>query len=185
MNDEGRPLSDIEDAIVAMDWKLWTQPAGNSGQRIPWELRRILSASDEDSSWNAVMGTEYAFGNAEAGTYYPAIVPAIPILGLIAQHGEEWAKLTAVEILTDWLFSFYPEPKQEKIIDSDSSEVDLQMVVDREIMKLRPTIEHLAFRSNLPDPKKVWLREILLGMDEMQEAESATKRSESLSRNSL
>jgi hypothetical protein len=158
-----------------VDWKLWAQPPGNSEQRIPWEIHGILTACDETSSWSAVMGTEYAFGNAEAGTYYPAAVPAIPILGLIAQYGEEWAKITAIEILTDWLFSFYPEPKYERIVDTDGNARELQSLVDDAIMRLRPIFEGMALCSNLSDTRRDLVHDILSGMDEMQKSDSATE----------
>jgi hypothetical protein len=82
--DDGKSArSVIQDAIAAQDWRRWMQPQSNSSATIPAELRKILEANDEASSWQSVMYTEYAFGNAEAGTYYPAIIPAIPILAMI------------------------------------------------------------------------------------------------------
>ncbi len=117
MDEKERARSAIRDAIAAVNWEDWAQPKWNSRRTIPAELRNILEVSDEKSLWRAVEGTEYAFGNAEAGTYYPAVIPAIPILASIVQQGEECPRWAAIEILYDWLFTFYPEHRQGWVID--------------------------------------------------------------------
>jgi hypothetical protein len=157
----------MEDAIAAVNWGTWIQPSGNSQQTVPDELRKILGASDGESSWEAVIRTERVCGDSGPGTYYPVALPAIPILALIVENGEEWPALTAVEILTDWLFSFQPYFKYREIADMNGNPIDLQGEIDAEILKLRPNFEALVHRDDIFNSKKDWIREVLTGMDEI------------------
>jgi hypothetical protein len=157
----------MEDAISAVNWGLWIQPSNNSPHTVPGELREILSASDEESSWEAVIRIERACGNSGPGTYYPVVLPAIPILAMIAQNGKEWQSWAAAEILTDWLFSFHPDFKYREIRDPNGYLIDLENAVDTEILKLRPIFEDMIHRTDLSPSKKDWIREVLTGMGEM------------------
>ncbi len=166
MEDRKSARSVIQDAIAAQDWTQWLRPPSSPEWRIPAELKNILDVHDEPSSWQSVMNTEYAFGNSESGTYYPAVVPAIPILALIVQHGEEWPRWTAIEILHDWLFSFYPEQKQGWVIDTNLPAVDLQRLVQAEILNLQSIFEEIGKRDDLSKGQRSYIDDFLTGLDD-------------------
>ncbi|MGK9167815.1 hypothetical protein KXR53_16030 [Inquilinus limosus] len=142
------------------------QPPSNSSGAIPTELRKILDTHDEASSWQSVMHTEYAFGNSEAGTYYPAIIPAIPILAMIVENEEGWPRWTAIEILHDWLFSFYPEQKHGWVIDTNLPADDLQRLVQAEILNLHSTFERIGKRDDLSKGQRRYIEDFLSGLDD-------------------
>lgn len=156
----------IEKAIASQDWAQWLQPPSNPEWRIPSELKKILDTHDEDSSWQSVMHMEYAFGNSEAGTYYPAVIPAIPILALIVRDGEEWPRWTAIEILYDWLFSFFPEYEHGWVIGTNLPAVDLQRLVQAEILNLHPLFEEIGKRDDLSKGQRSYIDDFLTGLDD-------------------
>jgi len=166
MDDKESAQALIRDAIKAVDWGHWMQPPGNSEGRIAAELRKILDASDEASSWQSVMYTEYAFGNAEAGTYYPTVIPAIPILAMIVQKGGAWPRSAALEILSDWLFSFVPEQKYGWVVNSNLPAVDLRNLVSAEILNLQPMFEEIASLSDLSKIERIFIEDLLTGLDD-------------------
>jgi hypothetical protein len=166
MDDRKSARSVIQDAIAAQDWRQWMQPQSNSSATIPAELRKILEAHDEASSWKSVMNTEYVFGNAEAETYYPAIIPAIPILAMIVQKEEGWPRWTAVEILHDWLFIFYPEQKQGWVVNTNLPADDLQRLVQAEILNLHPVFEEIGKRDDLSEGQRGYIDDFLSGLDD-------------------
>jgi len=166
MDDRKNSRSVIQEAIAAQDWAHWMQPSGNPDWRIPSELKKILDAHDEDSSWQSIMHTECAFGNTEAGTYYPAVIPAIPILASIVERGEEWPRWTAIEILHDWLFSFFPEQKQGWVIGTSQPAVDLQRLVQAEILNLHSIFEDIGKRNDLSKVQRGFIDDFLTGLDD-------------------
>jgi len=148
----------VQNAISSVDWEHWEQYG--QCRSIPNEIWKIFKVHDDPSSAQAVIDVEYATGNAEAGTYYPSVIATIPILSLIVQHGGDWARCTALEILHDWIFMFSPEHKYREHIGTNERS-DLKIVVRDEISKIFPEFEKIAQRGDIMDNEITFLRDLL------------------------
>lgn len=76
-------------------------------------LLRLLGATGERTANDACHAVLFGIGNDHKGTYYPAALSAVPLLVRIAVDGPPWPAYAAVEVLTDLLISFAPEPGYE------------------------------------------------------------------------
>jgi hypothetical protein len=56
----------------------------------------------------------FAIGNDHKGSYYPAALCAVPLLVRVAATCPGWPRYLALEVLTDLLISFGPEPGYEE-----------------------------------------------------------------------
>lgn len=164
MSDKTAMPSAIEKAIASTDWDALATPEMRR-QEIRGAFQKIIDSVDNETAGRAVIDTEYVFGNAEAGTYYPSAIQAIPILSMIINHGERFAIWAAVEILHDWLFSFNPEPKYKQISIPDYKPTELKVAVQQRIMEIVPEIMKLRQRSDINEVEISFIKDFESGLD--------------------
>ncbi len=101
------PVSQIEVLSLIQ----YPQPEWNTEKSVSNALVRTVNATNKSESDHAYQDLLFAIGNNHAGTYFPVVLPVIPILGQIMQSENYWARFTALEALIDICGSFEPEPQ--------------------------------------------------------------------------
>ena len=101
---------------VALD--AYARPPENPPDKVEKELRRLVQCTPETEQ-DVYSGVLCAVGNNDAGSYYPIVVPVIPLLGEILKDGSTTARETTLNVLIDLVSSFGPEPGFETIETSD------------------------------------------------------------------
>ncbi len=103
-----------------IDWPSYAGPDYYDYKSVPVTLRRLILLNEEnnfDSVYNSVL---FAIGNNHCGSYYPAIIDALPIIFTVATTGDsEISRNCALLILTDLYRSFCPEIGQYDKITED------------------------------------------------------------------
>jgi hypothetical protein len=96
----------------------YARPPENPPERLEHELQRLVQCTPktEQDVYNGVL---CAVGNNQAGSYYPIVVPMIPLLGEVLKDGTTAARETTLNILIDLVSSFGPEPGFETIETSE------------------------------------------------------------------
>jgi len=92
----------------------YPQPEWNTEKSVSNALARTVNATDKSESDHAYDDLLFAVGNSHAGTYFPVVLPVIPVLGQIMQSEDSWASFTVLEALIDIYGSFEPEPQYEE-----------------------------------------------------------------------
>jgi hypothetical protein len=82
-------------------------------------------------------------GKNHAGSYYPIVVPVIPLLGEILKDGSTTARETTLNVLIDLVSSFGPEPGFETIETSDGPR-QVEDLLWQEVSRLVPLVHKLA-----------------------------------------
>jgi hypothetical protein len=130
--------------IDAAPWCDFAQPEWNEPETVARILRRIVVAPDEfcrdGRAYNEAL---YAFGNNHAGTYYPVLLPAMPLLQSLVRSGTSMQQRIALCLLDDLYASFHPERGFE-IAVMDGETVQVESVFRACVRALRPTLEHVA-----------------------------------------
>jgi hypothetical protein len=104
----------------------------------------------------------YAIGNNHAGTYYPAVLHAIPFLGEIVEFGPDAAREATLDALIDLVDSFYPEPGFETVA-SQAGASDLKLLVLNRVRGLRSIVQ-AAETSACPQSRIAQLAHDLLAL---------------------
>lgn len=101
--------------LDAAPWDRFPQPSWNAPTEVASAIRALAATTDVDdfSAYNRVL---YALGNNHAGTYFPIVLPAVPFLMQIVNEAGPFARLRTLDVLTDLMGSFCPEPKFEVIV---------------------------------------------------------------------
>jgi hypothetical protein len=139
------------------------QPGGNDADTIPEALALLSNCESHDEAARAYHRVLYAIGNNHAGTYFPAVLEAIPFLGEIVEFGPDAAREAALDALIDLVGSFCPEPGFETIVTSQAGASDLKLLVLNRVRELRP-LARATETSASPQSRIVQLAHDLLAL---------------------
>ncbi len=101
--------------VNGVDWSKYEGVPDYRPQKVVDTFHRLIDLGDqpppEGQSYGSgvVHAVTSAIGNDHAGTFYPAILDAAPILVEIANHGSRWSSRAALCILDNLCASFWPE----------------------------------------------------------------------------
>ena len=85
-----------------------------------------------------------AVANNHAGTYYPVLIVAMPLLAEIVCESGDWPQRAVLCLLDDLLASFHPEQGYEQISDPVSGVLSVESAFRRHMESLRPILTRLA-----------------------------------------
>lgn len=130
--------------IDATRWQDFAQPEWNGPETVARMLRRIVLEPDALScETDANNEALYAFGNNHAGTYYPVLLPAMPVLQSLVRSGAPVQQRLALCVLDDLYACFHPEPGFEiAVIDGEA--VQVECMFRTSVRALRPALEEIA-----------------------------------------
>lgn len=100
-------------AIDEADWERFPGPKYYSPDEARIALRRLAAAGTEEEAQEAYHAVLFGVGNNHQGTFYPAVIAAIPLLVQMSVSGSPWTRWGALEVLTDLATSFEAEPGYE------------------------------------------------------------------------
>jgi hypothetical protein len=100
-------------AIEQAQWERFAGPEHYDPERARQSLRRLVLVEGKAAAEAAYNDVLFGIGNNHAGSYYPAALCAVPLLVQISALGRPWPRDGALEVLTDLLTSFQPEPGYE------------------------------------------------------------------------
>jgi hypothetical protein len=121
----------------------FAQPEWNGPDSVRWALRAVLGAHDQESATRAWHEILYAVGNNHSGTYYPVILPVLPILKDLLASGSEWTRYTVIEAFIDLLAAFEPVPGFETV-EMEGQAARLQDLVVESISESQGTLEEIS-----------------------------------------
>ena len=128
--------------ISSVDWASYARPPENAADELPATLIALCrNALGKDRGYHRLL---YAIGNNHRGTYYPILVPALPIVTAIASLQQLPAGEIALDALLDIYLSFYPEPGYEQITDPSGDAHPVRVLVEEAFQKMRPILSELA-----------------------------------------
>jgi len=111
--------------IDSIQWNEYAQPEWNKLESVALALASAAAAADAGSCSAAYHRVLYAFGNNHAGTYYPVVLAAFPILNSLLRSAQ-WPQRVALCLLDDLFASFHPEPGFEVAsLHGDACDVEL------------------------------------------------------------
>lgn len=96
--------------LEAARWDQYDGPATYEPSSVAAALELLAESSTLEEGWEAYNAVLFAIGNNHAGTYYPAVIGALPILVDMTQADRPWARFAAVQVLIECAWSFQPEP---------------------------------------------------------------------------
>ena len=103
---------DVEELLYEVDRTAWEDIDGPEWYRpteVPTAFRQVISVTDESSLWDAYNAMLFAVGNNHCGTYYPAVLFALPfIVELASDPPRPIVQECCLEIIID-LASFEPD----------------------------------------------------------------------------
>lgn len=130
--------------IDVTPWCDFAQPQWNGPETVARMLRRIVLEPDAFSrETDANNEALYAFGNNHAGTYYPVLLPAMPVLQSLVRSGAPVQQRVALCVLDDLYASFHPESGFE-IAMIDGEAVQVESMFRTSVRALRPALEEIA-----------------------------------------
>jgi hypothetical protein len=91
-------------------WAEYAQPWGKPPDTVPRLLSRLAAVGCDGIEDDPRSPLLFALGNDHAGTYYPLAVPAAKCVGEILRAGSAEARWQALDLLTDLVGSFEPDP---------------------------------------------------------------------------
>lgn len=141
MSDDGRAALK---GIDGFPWAAFAQPEGNDGQSVPRALRALAACASKDDHYEAYNRMLYALGNNHAGTYCPAVLPAVAFLGEILERGGEWPRIVVLDVLTDLVGSFVPERGFDRVTTPEGETRALRDLLLERVSTLAPRVQAIA-----------------------------------------
>jgi hypothetical protein len=125
----------ILDQINAVPWRNFPQPEWNHDSSVPDALVKVVRG--ERNGYDCLLR---AVGNNHAGTYYPVLLPALPLLGLIIHSGSPSAQRIALCVLDDLATSFHSDPSHKENAGGQDAEMEFM----RQLALLRPHVQSVV-----------------------------------------
>jgi hypothetical protein len=98
------------DKIKKTDWQQYKGPKDYSYRKVYPAFEDMVLLREEKNKWKVNSNFKYALGNDHGGTYYPAVLSALPLLiDLVIHSPHEPVRNCALEVLCDWSSSAEPE----------------------------------------------------------------------------
>jgi hypothetical protein len=125
-----------------VDWESYPRPEHDPHGTVTEALQALAAADDADTD-EICSKVLYALGNNHAGTYYPVVIAALPVLGKILRAGPRAARRATLAILSD-LACFIPEPEFETFVNSEGEVVSLQTAFRHGLEEILPVVGELV-----------------------------------------
>lgn len=129
--------------IESIPWSEFAQPEWNEPESVPLALSCAANACDAESCNAAYDKVLYALGNNHAGTYYPVLIAALPVIESMIRWDSLWPQRAALCLLDDLFASFAPEPGYERA-NIGGEDKDMAVAFRSGARSFRPMIQHLA-----------------------------------------
>lgn len=129
--------------IDMVPWSDFAQPEWSAPETVARALRDLATVSDAASGEAAYDRMLYAIGNNHAGTYYPLLLAAMPLLQSLVRSGTCAQQRVALCLLDDLYASFHPEPGFETAVIHGET-VQVESAFRASVHALRPTLEEIA-----------------------------------------
>lgn len=101
---------DIINEVKSTNWKAYEGPKYFKPHKLVDALLNLVQLRREDYKWDTYNEILFAIGNNHAGTYYPAILAALPLLiKLLKTSKREAVRNCIFEIFSEWYYSFTAE----------------------------------------------------------------------------
>lgn len=101
----------VIEAIQSTRWDAYNGPAYYSPEKAASSLLGLVKLRNEADKWPVYHSVLSGIGNNHAGTYYPAVLKALPLLlQLLKNSEEEVLRNCTLEIITELYCSFDPDP---------------------------------------------------------------------------
>src|ERR1035437_4067647 len=121
------------------------QPEWNNATSLERAFQRVAMVSTKPESSDAYNEVLYAVGNNHAGTYYPVVLAAAPLIEQILREGTEWSQHTVLEALIDLCGSFQPEPGYELFqAPLEQEPKPLAILLKESVSTLEPLVDPIA-----------------------------------------
>ncbi|WP_462278221.1 hypothetical protein [Ferruginibacter sp.] len=120
MTEPGSTISDIINEIKTTNWRLFNGPQFYQANKVEPNLLQLINLTNESDKGKVYNDVLFALGNNHGGTFYPAVLKALPIIiRLIKATKSELVQNCALEIITEWCCSFDPEMGTYNLMNSD------------------------------------------------------------------
>ncbi|MGG9963736.1 hypothetical protein [Ferruginibacter sp. SUN106] len=97
--------------INHINWSQFNEPEYYRPDNVVLSLTNLVNLRNEDEKWNIYNDVLFAVGNNHAGTYYPVITEVLPLVTrLLISSPHELVRNCILEILSEWYYSFEPDP---------------------------------------------------------------------------
>lgn len=143
-------------------WSSFAQPEWNKADTVPRVLRMLAACSSEEEGQEAYHRVLFALGNNHAGCFHAVVLPALPFLGEILEHGGEHARLATLNILCELNGSFGSCLEFAAVRMSDGTQMGLGTLVRQGTLRFTSIIEAILF-SNARSREERELAAELLG----------------------
>ncbi len=128
--------------IESIPWGEYAQPEWNKPRSVAIALASAAVAFDASTCSKAYDRVLYALGNNHAGTYYPVLIAALPVLESLVRGQAPWPQRCALCILDDLYASFQPEPGFEMMSRHGVLE-NVEVAFESGFLAFRPLLEVL------------------------------------------
>ena len=108
--------------------------------RGPQVFEALASAANYEEADAANTKLTYTVGNGHAGTFYPAVVAAVPKVIELALHGAPWTRWAAAEVLVDWVWTYEADAEFAVVSLPDGRTVDVTQTVRAQISSATPAL---------------------------------------------
>jgi hypothetical protein len=124
-----------------IEWGAYAQPWGKPPDTVPRLLARLAAVGRNGSDEDLRSPLLFAVGNDHAGSYYPIAVPAVWCLPEVLRDGTDAARWQTLDLLTDLLGSFDPDPEAVPLVTEQET---LRVALREAAASLRPLVQAMA-----------------------------------------
>ncbi|WP_153798776.1 hypothetical protein [Foetidibacter luteolus] len=117
---------DFIDVVESTNWKAFRGPEYFNPDSVAPALSSLIHLRQDNDKWKVYNNVLFAIGNNHGGTYYPAVLSALPLLVRLLKTTEnEVTRNCIFEIFSEWYYSFDPEIGTYKLM----TEIQLESYV--------------------------------------------------------
>ncbi|GAB2814482.1 hypothetical protein [Ferruginibacter profundus] len=99
------------DEVTHINWSQFKGAEYYQPRNVVLSLTNLVYLRNEEEKWHIYNDVLFALGNNHAGTYYPVIAAVLPLITKLLQSSQyELVRNCILEILSEWYYSFEPEP---------------------------------------------------------------------------
>ena len=138
------------DELNRVPWSSIPQPEWNGPTDVPDSILHLAAATTADEALNAYHSFLFAVGNNHGASYYPVVLPTIPLLLDILRSRGAPAQIGVLNALIDLVGSFGPDPEAPATVIVAGTAVDLESALRTAVAAYKHEFPSLL-RS--PDPE--------------------------------
>lgn len=134
-------------------WERFDGPEEYRPSSVLPALEAMASARTGNEAQAAYHAVLFAVGNNHGGTFYPAVVAALPLVLEMTRSGRPWTRFAAVEVAIECVTSFEPEPGFERTVLPDGRMCDVDAAVTRICGEALPRLQHQLDEERHPETR--------------------------------